>query len=497
MNFSRRDFTKMILGAAAVGLVESSTVAKIFGQTKRSMLWLSAQTASGEGRWTNLKIEGKLPKDLNGTLFRTAPGQSENFGVTLNHLFDGDAYLSSWRFRDGKVELTGRFLPTPGRLKELEAKKMLHSEFGTRVENSIGGKSQPSVNVIEWNGKLLGLSEGSLPRIIDPKNFDYLGIEDFGGTIPKDFSFTAHPRFNPKTGDMFAWSSENRPPGNVHLFQISKQTNRATKLYTVPTMGAFMLHDAVMTENYFVLPIPPMQYDFMKMMSGKFRPGEALGFNEKLPTRLLILPLDNKGGTAKPIEVEMPPEIIFHYGNAHETADGKIVFEMVSGNDKTLFETLREWKKNPYIQRNTIPQVLRQITIDVANKKVLSRTDLHPEVEFPRYDMRLTGQKTRYLYATEAVFGENAAVIRVDLQTNKVKKVSGSKNRTLGEPVFVPKTEKIDEERGWILAQGYDADKNETFLEIKDAQTLEFKARIWANGQHFPIGFHGNFYAGV
>lgn len=500
MNFSRRDFTKMVLGAAALGLVETSTVAKVFGQSKRSMLWLAAQTASGEGRWTNLKIEGKLPRDLNGTLFRTAPGMSENYGTPLNHLFDGDAYLSSWRFREGKVELMGRFLPTPSRLKELEAKKMLFNEYGTFAENpQNSGKNQPSVNVIEWNGKLLGLSEGSLPSIINPTNFDFEGYKNFKGGIPNDLTFTAHPRFDPKTGDMFAWGFERRPPGNVHLFHIEKNTDKVNLLYKIPLNGFFMTHDAMMTENYFLLVVPPMQYDVQGLMSGKKTLGDALSFNEKLPTRLVVCPLDTKGGTAKPFEIEMPSEIAFHYGNAYETADGKIVFEMISGTDKRVLEIIREWKKNFYMasNANNLPQNLKQVTVDVANRKVLSRIDLCENVEFPRYDMRLTGKKSRYLYVAKEVYGEDAAIVRVDLQTRKLQKVSNGKTRTFGEPVFVPKTSTINEERGWILAQGYDSDRNETFLEIRDAQTLEFKSRIWANGQHFPLGFHGNFYAGV
>ena len=46
----------------------------------------------------------------------------------------------------------------------------------------------------------------------------------------------------------------------------------------------------------------------------------------------------------------------------------------------------------------------------------------------------------------------------------------------------------------WLLAQGYDAGRDETFLELRDAGTLDFTARIWT-GQHVPLGFHGNFYA--
>jgi all-trans-8'-apo-beta-carotenal 15,15'-oxygenase len=140
---------------------------------------------------------------------------------------------------------------------------------------------------------------------------------------------------------------------------------------------------------------------------------------------------------------------------------------------------------------------LQQVTVDLANKTFIGATDLIADVEFPRYDMRLTGQKSRFLYATECGYAENAAIVRVDLKSGKSIKVNAGKNRTFGEPVFAPTTSAVNEERGFILAQGYDSDKNESFMEIRDAQTLGFAARIWANGQHFPLGFHGNFYAGI
>lgn len=500
MNFSRRDFSKMILGAAALGLVEGSTVARVFGQTKRSMLWLSVQAASSEGHWTNLRIEGKVPKDLNGTLFRTAPGMTENFGTPLNNLFDGDAYLTSWRFREGKVEINGRYLPTPERLKEIEAKKMLFNEIGTFAENPRNtGKNQPNVNIVEWNGKLLGLSETGLPTIINPSNFDFEGYEDFQKIVPDDLTFTAHPRFDSKTGDMFAWGFERRRSGNIHIYHIERKTNTANLLYKFQPNGFFMIHDAMLTENYFLLVIPPMQYDVQSVMSGKKTFGDALNFNEGTSARLLIFPRDNKGGTAKPIEVELPSEIAFHYGNAYEIDKDRIVFEMISGSNKAILEWIRRWRRNEFVQPDStyLTQNLKQVTVDLSKQKLLSRVDLADSVEFPRYDLRLTGQKARFLYSTAMVNCENAAIIRTDLRTRKLQKVAAGKSRTVGESVFTQKSSSGNEEHGWILTQGYDSDKNESFLEIRDAQTLEFQSRIWANGQHFPLGFHGNFYQSI
>jgi carotenoid cleavage dioxygenase-like enzyme len=58
--------------------------------------------------------------------------------------------------------------------------------------------------------------------------------------------------------------------------------------------------------------------------------------------------------------------------------------------------------------------------------------------------------------------------------------------------VFVPKAGKTAEDAGWLLTQGYDGEKDQNFLEIRDAGTLDFVARAWT-GIHFPLGFHGNF----
>ncbi|NNE98046.1 MAG: hypothetical protein HKN25_03395, partial [Pyrinomonadaceae bacterium] len=237
MQFSRREFSKILMGAGALGLLDLDAFGNILGDSKRSMRYLATQNASGEGVWTDLKIDGKVPKSLNGNLFRTAPGQSSNHGKTLRHLFDGDAYGSAWRFRNGKVSLQGRYIPTPARLKELKAGKMLYGEYGTTIPNQQGGKNQPSVNIIEWRGGLLGLSEGSLPTKIDPETFDFKGYENFGGIVPNYLTFTAHPRFDPNTGDMFAWGFEKRPPGTLHIIKADRATGKAETLYKMPQRG--------------------------------------------------------------------------------------------------------------------------------------------------------------------------------------------------------------------------------------------------------------------
>ncbi len=492
MKYSRREFARILFGAGALGLVDVNLYGRALGDSTRSMRHLVTQTASGEGTWTNLKIDGKVPADIRGTLFRTAPGTADCFGTKLRHLFDGDAYIAGWRIDERGVSLKGRFVPSPARLKEREAGKMLFNEYGTNAPDARnGGKNQPSVNVIEWRGKLLGLSEGGLPTIINPETFDFEGYENFDGIVPDYLTFTAHPRLDPETGDMYAWGFEKRPPGTMHIIRTERSTGKAETLYKMPQRGFNMVHDAMLTENYFVILILPTAYDLQMLMSGKPL-GDALKFAEKQPSMLYAFPRDNKGGAAKPIAVELPPYIIFHYGNAYEKGANQLVFETVASSDSRFFEVLRNWREDEVPDFH--PPKLKQITVELTGKGVTATNDLADNVEFPRYDMRLTGKKARYLYVADKLYDKDASIIRVDLNTHSTKSAAVGQSRTIAEPVFVPKGNGQDEERGWILAQGYDAGKNENFLEIRDAQTLDFAARVWAGGQHFPLGFHGNFY---
>ncbi|MGE3465882.1 MAG: carotenoid oxygenase family protein [Pyrinomonadaceae bacterium] len=492
MMISRREFSRYLIGAAAVGLVDISVFSQLTGDPAKSIRRLATATASGNGAWGDLRIEGKLPRDLNGTLFRTAPGESERFGVRLMHLFDGDAYVAGWEFRDGKASLRGRYIQSSGRVEERKAGKMLYNEYGTHApDSSRGSKNQPSVNIVEWNGKLLGLSEGSLPSIIDPRTFDLKGYESFGGVVPGHLTFTAHPRFDPTTGDMYAFGLEKRPPGTLNVVHVEKTSGKASIIYKIPQRGFNMIHDAMLTENFFIVIVHPQSYDVEAMMSGKTM-GEILRYDPKAPSILYAMPRSNADGKARFITVELPPALVYHYGNAYEPEPGKIAFEMIAYNDAKTFEFLRNWRSDR--QMEFVRPRVKQTVVDLENRKHSAVEDLYEGAEFPRYDMRLTGKRARYLYVADRLYEEDAAIVRIDTRKRSSIKFNAGKERTLAEPVFVPKGEgKQSEDNGWLLIQGYDAARNENFLEIRDAQTLGFQARIWAAGQHFPLGFHGNF----
>jgi carotenoid cleavage dioxygenase-like enzyme len=500
---TRRDFGKLVATLSALGCIEPQYAARALGKTPNRLSWMAYRTAGAEGFWNLTDVEGEVPPDLHGTLYRIAPGQSENHGVTLQHFFDGDAFVSGFSIRDGKVALRSRFVETPQRMQEQEAGKMLFAEFGTlppgeraedgRPVSRVQFKNQPNVNVIHYDGQLLGLSEGGPPTAIDPATLAYKGEWDFHGTLPQFQPFTAHPKYDPETGEAFAYGVSQGPGMALTVFRMEPD-GKLSKLHAVPQKGYFMIHDMLITRNSLVFVIPPVRFDLARLLSGKAAVADAIQFYAEEPTRFVVL--DRKGG-GEPKVFEQPGNMVFHNGNAFEK-DGKIVVDTILSSDDGPLRLLKAHAQE------TLPEVsgprLTRIVLDLKSGQVVSRTEFGEEQEFPRFDIRSSGDDARYLYTMEGGIDADPLVsnrlVRNDLHKGDVKRVEAAQGQALGETVFVPKESSQGEHEGWLLLQGYDSGRDENFLEIRDADTFDLAARVWT-GQHFPLGFHGNFVPNV
>src|ERR1035438_9047013 len=86
-----RPLLSSLSALTAAGLVDAPFVAGALGSA-RSLGRLAVQAPNAEGTWSSLKVEGAIPQELNGDLYRVAPGEKTNHGVELRHYFDGDAF---------------------------------------------------------------------------------------------------------------------------------------------------------------------------------------------------------------------------------------------------------------------------------------------------------------------------------------------------------------------------------------------------------------------
>ena len=475
---------------------ERRTLDGLAGKPRR-LGWLAQRTAGAEGFWRLTDTEGEVPKNLTGTLYRICPGQKENHGVVLRHLFDGDAFICGYSFIDGQVTLRVRFVETPQRQEELNAGRMLYPEFGTLPPPAPegwtpmpGGKNQPSVNVIHWDGRLLGLSEGGHPTAIDPGDLSYQGLWDFHGTLPADIPFTAHPRFDPETGEGFGFGLRKGPGMALTVFRM-EANGKLTQLYSLPQKGYFMVHDMLLTKEDIVFVIPPIRFDPSVLFSGKAAPADALRYYPEEPMRIVVL---NRKGDGNPVTIEWPAHVVFHHGNAFRQ-DGKIIMDSVVSPDSKVLEAIYPWKEEPF--HKTFETQLSRFVLDPFQRRVEDWSVIATHQEFPRFDLRRCGQDLRFLHTLEFKnTGDPMAAgsfARHDLHHGRHETIEAGEGRVLSEVIFVPHPGENEETRGWLLMQGYDAFRDENYLEIRDAGTLAFIARVWT-GQHFPLGFHGNFY---
>ncbi len=138
--------------------------------------YLAFRTVTREGPWVPRAVEGEIPRDIIGTLYRNGPGQKEVFDVPLGHLFDGDAYLTAMRFADGRISGLSRFVATEERMREQSSGRMRYHEFGTRCPGrALGFKNPPSINVFVMADGHFALSEGAAPVLIDPDTLECRG----------------------------------------------------------------------------------------------------------------------------------------------------------------------------------------------------------------------------------------------------------------------------------------------------------------------------------
>ncbi|HTB15477.1 MAG TPA: carotenoid oxygenase family protein [Bryobacteraceae bacterium] len=454
----RRKLLSRLSAMTAAGFVEGALAAPVLAGS-RELGYLAVQAPAAEGVWGDLKIEGAIPKELNGNLYRVAPGKKSTFGVPLRHFFDGDAFVTMYRLRDGKATVRGRFIATPERCAELIQSRMLFNEFGTLAPSpGQGGKNQPSINIIHWDGHLLALSEGGHPSALDPETLVFERHWDFHSTLPADVTFTAHPKIDPETGVGYAYGTHKGHDLALIVYRMELD-GRLTQIASITQPSYFMIHDMLLGREHIAFVVPPVHYDLPSLFSGSVAPADAIRYLANEPTRLIVL---RKDGTTAPLILEQPACMVFHHGNLAE-ANGVITTDSLLTPDDSILHYISEFSTAHPIKPQ--PNQLTRVTIDVAGSRIAKREILGEAQEYPRFDTRRNGRNIRYLYTlgNEETFAMRT-LFRHDFATGQINRMDAEPGHALEEAIFVPRPGKSMEEEGWLLHQGYSAPRDESYL---------------------------------
>lgn len=445
-------------------------------------------------------IEGEIPADLEGTLFRNGPGRLDINGQPFHHPFDGDGMICAVTFTQGKAHFRNRYVRTEGYLAETAAGKILYrGVFGTQkpggwLANIFDLKSKHIANTsaLFWNQQLFALWEAGLPYQLDPATLETTGPSTLNGILKPTEAWSAHPRVDPTAPrKLINFALQPGLSTSLVIDEVDESGHLLQKRTEIIPGFAFV-HDFAITPNYYIFFQNPVSLNPFPFLLGFRSAGQCISFNAKQPTKILLIPRN----LAQPMQViETEPCFVFHHANAYESDDVIVVDSICYAG----FPTLDSDADFRDVNFATLPEgQLWRFTIQPQTKTATHQVITPQTCEFPTLHPQAVGQPYRYLYIGTAEQEQgNAplqAIAKFDLQTGSRTSWSAAPRGFVGEPVFVPKPFQNAEEQGWLLTMIYDAAYHRSEIVVLDAADLAQGplARLRLS-HHVPYGLHGCF----
>ncbi|GAA4620094.1 carotenoid oxygenase family protein [Actinoallomurus vinaceus] len=346
---------------------------------------------------STLAVKGRLPADLDGTLFRISPdGCGDRPGT-------GQPYVGALRIRQGRAEwyLTRRVrtdavcrqtgeLPSPGPRR--------------------CSSDNTAEAVIRHGRQILALGDGVLPYELTP-DLRTKARCDFDDTLPSGFS--SRPIHDPLTGELFAAVAV--PRRRALRYVAVDIRGRVRKYEPVPVSDDPTRYAFALTERY-ALFLGPDEIGVLPREGGR----EDVMWVGAVPgcpwTRRA-----RSGPADRPV-------------NAFELRDGAIVVDLVR-DDGHRTPSLRRRRVDP--ERG----VIRDELVDARAQ------------DLPTVDPRYQGSYYRHA-VTRLLTGDGrsgTALIRHDLTEGTSRLHHAEPGRYLGAPVFVPDSPSAGEGDGWVL----------------------------------------------
>ncbi|KAK3346045.1 carotenoid oxygenase [Lasiosphaeria hispida] len=223
----------------------------------------------------DLEVSGTLPADIDGTFFRVQPDHRFPPVFEDDIHFNGDGSVTAIRIGGGHADVKQRYVRTERYRLETAARRSLFGRYRNPFTDneSVKGviRTASNTNVVFWRGMLLATKEDGPPFAMDPATLETMGRYDFEGQILSP-TFTAHPKFDPATGEMVCFAYEAGGDGadcsvDVAVWSFDADGIKIEECwYKAPFAG--MIHDCGISENYVVLPLTPIKMDLERMKRG-------------------------------------------------------------------------------------------------------------------------------------------------------------------------------------------------------------------------------------
>jgi carotenoid cleavage dioxygenase-like enzyme len=416
-------------------------------------------------------VQGKLPDDLRGTLYRCGPDRQYPPMFKDDVFIDGEGMAHMFRFGGGHVDYRSRWVRNERFVLQEQARRSLFGRYRNRYTNdpSVAGRSMGTANTNAiWHGrKLLILKEDSLPVELDPDTLETRGTWDFAGAV-EAVSLTAHPKLDLHRNELLTFSYQARGDGTRDFaFYVADAAGKIVhqNWFDMPYPG--MVHDYAVTDTHVVAPFFPLITDMDVVKSG----GPYYRWHPEERSHFAIVP---RRGSGEIRWFRGPAVSAGHMMNAHEEGS-KVHLDLClyRGNCFEFFPSADGSAFKP------APPQLTRLTFDLASDydgyeaQLLTPTPF----EMPKCDDRYVGKPYRYGYgicrsptarAGEMGFG---AIGCFDFERGALSTWAPGEGSGVHEPNFVVRPG-APEGEGYLLVIVNRFAENRSDLAVLDARRV-------------------------
>ena len=441
-----------------------------------SLLW--TRDLPREHGFEPLRVEGVLPADLAGTLYRNGPGQFGQFGGRYAHPFEADGAGTAIRIAGGKAQGASRVHASAGLLEERAAGRLLHgttASWPRRVSDALRGRVKNTANtsVMVWQGRVLALMEAAKPTEIDPGDLTTIGETDLGVLRS---AFSAHPHRVAARRAVYNFGLEYGRQTRLHLYELPDE-GAARHLGAVDLPGPPMLHDFIATESHLVFFVSPVRVEILRMLLqlGDFE--QLFRWRPEPGTEVICVPIDRP---SEPVRFTVDPFYQWHFANAFDRGKELVV-------DHVRYAGFDSFHDIGAIGAGAASKVLgeggrlHRAVIDLEARTLRSEPLSDRTCEFPTIT---PGEEGREHALTYVMFG--AGIGSIDTRGQVVEH-------------HLPDDEKATEPLragDHVLTLCHTRDN--AFVAVYDARRIPDGpvAKVWLD--HFvPITFHGTFHSSL
>lgn len=434
----------------------------------------------------DLVVKGEIPAGLRGALYRIGPNPQFEPRDPNHHWFAGDGMIHAFTVGDGKVAYRNRYVRTPKWRLENEHGRSLFGGFNPLLADPIAQGHDSGVantNIVFHAGRLLALEEGHMPFEVAPGSLDARGyVEAYRDRT------TAHPKLDPKTGEMvwFGYGVGPMPLGAGMSYGVTDAQGRVVRRDDFQAPYSAMVHDFLVTENYVLFPILPLTGSLERAMKGL----PAYAWEPEKGGYVGVMRRDADVSTIRWFNVEAC--YVFHPMNAWEE-DGRIVADVFRYDNAPLFP-LADGRPGARAAAR-----LARWTFDLTGASDAIREEALDDLdgEFPRFDERFAGSAYRHGWFAGDTTGSGSvkmnAIAHIDLASGRRATCEFGRGDLVSEPVFTPRAADAEEGDGWITAVVWRAAENRSDFVVLDARDVaRGPVAVAEVPRRVPFGFHGN-----